>query len=98
MTQMIRKQIYLARHQHLLLKRLARARKVSEAEIIRQALAQHLRGGSNESPPPDPEAWAQAHAFMQALLAQGPLPKRPRRWTRDELYDERPRSHGRHSD
>ncbi len=98
MAQMIRKQIYLPRRQHLLLKRLARARGVSEAEVIRQALAQHMRGGAAESMPPDPEAWAQAKALMQSLLSQGPLHRRAHRWTRDELYDERGKARGRHSD
>ncbi len=35
---MIRKQIYLARRQNLTLKRLAKQRGISEAEVIRQAL------------------------------------------------------------
>ena len=38
MSDMVRKQIYITRRQELLLKRLARLRGVSEAEIIRKAL------------------------------------------------------------
>jgi len=38
MSQMMRKQIYIQKRQQILLKRLARARGVSEAEIIRQAI------------------------------------------------------------
>lgn len=36
--QMVRKQIYLPQHQNLKLKRLAKQRGISEAEVIRQAL------------------------------------------------------------
>ena len=38
MTQMLRKQIYIPKRQQVQLKRLAKARGVSEAEVIRQAI------------------------------------------------------------
>ncbi len=42
MSQMVRKQIYLYKTQETMLRRVAEARGVSEAEIIRQALDQIL--------------------------------------------------------
>lgn len=98
MNQMIRKQIYLGKRQELFLKRLAKARGISEAEIIRQALDRELNLGSRQRKQRDPEAWARARRVMLALQAQGPLPNRPRRWKRDDLYQERVSRHGSDSD
>jgi hypothetical protein len=94
---MIRKQIYIPKHQATRLKRLAKARGVSEAEIIRQAIAQHLGGGASPSFRPDPLAWERAYHFMLSLQAKGPLPNRRRKWTREELYEERLSRYGRRS-
>jgi hypothetical protein len=85
---MVRKQIYIQRQQQAILRRLARALRVSEAELIRQALDHQVRAGSRLAQP-DPEAWEQAHRFMTALRARGPLSGRARTWTRDELYEDR---------
>ncbi len=95
MAQMIRKQIYIPKHQEARLKRLAKARGVSEAEIIRQAIDQQLSGGASHSFRPDPRAWEQAYQFMLSLQAKGPLPNRRRKWTREELYEERLSRYGR---
>jgi len=89
MTQMIRKQIYIAKRQEQILKRLAKRRGLSEAEIIRQALDRELNLGVSRRQPRDPEAWARARRLMLSLQAQGPLPNRPRNWTREDLYKER---------
>ncbi|MGB8647229.1 MAG: CopG family transcriptional regulator [Anaerolineae bacterium] len=97
MTQMVRKQIYIPRQQEARLKRLAKARGVSEAEIIRQALDRQLSGGASQPFQPDPKAWEEARQFMRELVAQGPLPNRRRQWTRDELYEERLSRYGRDS-
>ena len=83
------KQIYLERKQNQQLKRLAETRGVSEAEVIRQALDRQTSGAAERPVPPDPHAWALAYQKMLALQAQGPLPKAERRWTREELYEER---------
>ena len=85
---MVRKQIYIQRRQQALLKRLARARGVSQAELIREAL-DHQASANSWSAQPDPEAWERAHRFMLALHARGPLRGRARTWTRDELYEDR---------
>jgi hypothetical protein len=98
MAQMIRKQVYIQKRQQLLLRRLARARGVTEAEIIRQAIDQQVSGGRIRALPPDPEAWEKALALMRSLQAQGPISDQPRRWTRKELYEEREHRYGRRSD
>ena len=93
MTEMIRKQIYIEKRQRIQLKRAAKAHGVSEAELIRQAIDQKLSGGGGRLPR-DPQAWERAMALMRSLQAQGPLLKRRRKWTREELYEERESRHG----
>jgi hypothetical protein len=88
MPRMVRKQIFIERRQQVQLQRAARSRGLSEAELIRQAIDQHLAGGAQRLPR-DPEAWQRALALMRSLQAEGPLPDRSRNWTRDELYEER---------
>jgi hypothetical protein len=88
MQPMIRKQIYILKRQQVVLRRLARALRVSEAELIRQAIDQRVRGDATRPLPADAEAWAKALAFMRALAAQGPLPERARTWRRDDLYED----------
>ena len=86
---MVRKQIYLPRRQNLLLKRLAKERGISEAEVIRQALD---REAQSTAPlvRDSKKALDEIFAFAEALstrpeLAQG----RSVRWKREELYKER---------
>jgi hypothetical protein len=90
MPRMVRKQIYIEQRQQVQRKRAAKARGLSEAELIRQAIDQHLAGGT-QGLPRDPEAWQRALALMRSLQAEGPMPDRSRNWTRDELYEERER-------
>lgn len=97
MAQMIRKQIYIRKRQQAVLKQLARARGVSEAEIIRRAIDEQVNGRGSQTLPPDLGAWEKALAFMNALHRQGPAANRKRRWTRDELYEERENRYGRRS-
>lgn len=98
MGQKIRKQIYLGKHQDAMLKRLAKARGLSEAEIIRQALDREFNQGTRSRKQRDPEAWARARRVMLALQAQGPLPNHPRSWRREDLYKERMSRYGNDSD
>lgn len=90
---MVRKQLYLHERHNALLKRLARARGVSEAEVVRQAIegAQGLRPLGIAT---DPTAWDQALTFMQAL---GKRPGRVsvRRWRRGDAYIDRLGQYGR---
>lgn len=94
MDPMIRKQIYLGKRQDLLLKRLAKARGISEAELIRQALDREFNQGGPRRAPRDPRAWARSRRVMLALQAQGPLLDHPRRWQREELYEDRLNRYG----
>jgi hypothetical protein len=85
---MVRKQIYIEKRQQAQLKRAARARGVSEAELIRQAIDRQLAGGG-AALPRNPEAWDRALSLMRRLQQQGPIPGRRRRWSREDLYTER---------
>jgi hypothetical protein len=93
---LIRKQILISKRQADSLKRLARQRQISEAELIRETLDRELPHALSETVQ-DSTAWERAHGLMLALRAQGPIPNRPRRWTREELYEDRLSRHGRHS-
>jgi ribbon-helix-helix CopG family protein len=92
----VRKQIYLDQRQNRQLKRLAEARGVSEAEIVRQLIASQAQATS--ALPPDRAAWEAAHRTMLNLLAQGPLPNRKRSWKRDDLYEPRLSRYGHRAD
>lgn len=98
MAAMIRKQIYIQKRQEAMLKQLARLRRVSEAELVREAIDRQLEHAAFRPVQPDPKAWERAHKFMLAMHAQGPIPNRPRQWTREELYAERLTRYGRRSD
>lgn len=97
MQQMVRKQIYIERRQEARLKRLARQRGVSEAEIIRRALDRELEIGSTSNVGHSPDAWKQAVEFMESLRAQGPAPEQRRDWKREDAYEERLSRYGDHS-
>ena len=87
MGRMIRKQVYIEARQEAMLKRLARAQGVSEAELIRQAIDRQVSAG--HVLPPETAAWEEAHRLMLALRLRGPIADRARTWTRDELYENR---------
>lgn len=82
MVQMVRKQVYLAPHQEALLKRLARERGMTEAEIIRQAVEQIEAWVPFR---PDLKAWEQERQFLERLMEQGPVVGK-RTWRREDLY------------
>ncbi len=95
MTQMIRKQIYIPKRQQLLLKRRAKARGVSEAELVRQAIDRDLEGGMPHFFRRDPEAWEKACKFMLARQAETTGTKQPYHWQRADAYEERLHRYGR---
>ena len=97
MPQMIRKQIYIARRQEQVLKRLARTQGLSEAEIIRQALDDRVARGQVRQSVPDPAAWVEIVKFINARRAAKPAARRGRDWTREDLYEERLSRHDRRS-
>jgi hypothetical protein len=84
---MIRKQIYVAVRHEQLLKRLARLRNVSEAELIREAIDRQVEGASAAPLALDPAAWDEARRFMSRL--RRPAGARPRRVRREEAYEGR---------
>ena len=90
---MVRKQLYLKERHNVLLKRLARARGVSEAEVVRQAI-EETHGLRPLGIAPDPAAWDQALTFMQTLAKRARrVPHR--RWSRRDAYIDRLTRYGR---
>jgi hypothetical protein len=85
---MVRKQIYVEKRQQALLRRLAHARGLSEAEIIRQAIDNQVRVASADTIP-DPTAWDKARRFMIGLQRRRPAKARPRQWKREDAYEGR---------
>jgi hypothetical protein len=86
MASMVRKQVYIERRQDDALKRAARQRGVTEAELIREALDLRREGSRGA---PDRQAWL---SFKRSALRQRKKRRsavRPRTWTRAELYEER---------
>lgn len=79
----IRKQFYLESRQAHALKRAARRTGVSEAEIIRGALEEHLRAANAAQE--RQAAWDRVEAFTRSLMEQEPVPG-GRTWRREELY------------
>ena len=82
MGEMIRKQVYIEPRQERLLKERARRYRVTEADLIRQAIDRGLERTALSIP--DPEAWK---AFKRRIAPKkGEPPRSVRRWTRNELY------------
>ena len=86
---MIRKQIYIEAPQDLRLKRRARKRGVTQAEIIREALDEvdTRTGGRDRQPGLDPVAARKAMAFMRALgvrRSKGPAGRLMSKATKDK--------------
>ncbi len=85
-ARMIRKQIYIEQRQERLLKRRARELRLTEAELIRRSI------DAAASPlPPLPrskEAWKEILAYVRRHRSMD-VPQTGRRWTREELYEER---------
>ena len=93
---MVRKQIYLEDRQEARLKRVARARGVSEAAVIRQAIDRQVLGVAVETHGGDPTVWESALRFMRSLAARPRKGREGRTWKREDAYAERLSRHGRH--
>jgi len=87
-TKMVRKQFYILKRQDELLKRLAEARGVSEAEIVRQAIEREVAGTTSQRAAIERSAWQEVVAFVEARQAAG-IRGQPYRWNREEIYAER---------
>ncbi len=85
MGKMVRKQVYLESRQDRLLKERARRYRVTEAELIRQALDRALTEGP--SPAARLEAWERVRRFITRYRKPTKRRASKRGWTRDELYD-----------
>jgi hypothetical protein len=84
---MVRKQIYLPRRQNQVLKRLAKQRGVSEAEVIRKAVEREMeiniyliRDGA--------DGWGRIQQFVKERKAAYAGQGKPVQWNRQELYEE----------
>jgi len=80
----IRKQIYIEPDQNTIFKRLSEEPGMPEAEIIREAIIQHVQGLQVRRC--DLRAWEAGRGFVKELSARGSAPE-PRTWQREELYE-----------
>jgi hypothetical protein len=86
---MIRKQIYLPRRQSLTLKRLAKQRGISEAEVIRQALEREAEL-SMPVVHDSHKALEKIFAYAESLRKRPEFMQgKPYKFNRQELYEER---------
>lgn len=86
---MVRKQIYIPRQQDALLKRLAKQRGVSEAEVIRQALAREIEAPAFVQRDRK-KALDEMFAFVESLKTRPEfMAREPYKWNRSDLYEER---------
>ena len=86
---MIRKQIYLDHRHNEAVQKIARARGVSEAEVIREAIDAH-GGRQIRKSALDPKAWARALKLMRSMRAlKSKAGVSRRKWNREELYEDR---------
>src|SRR3990170_1722012 len=88
MSQMVRKQIYIQKSQEERLKKVAEARGVSEAEIIRRALDNEIRRAGYRLAYDD-EAMQRLYQAMLDMDKKPSVPPKKRDWTREDLYEER---------
>ena len=88
MAEMVRKQIYIKEQHERLLKRISKARGVSEAEVIRQAIERETIGGKPLLLAPDQAAWDEILRFVKNRKSLRPS-GRPYQWDRLDAYEER---------
>ena len=84
---MVRKQIYIKQEQDRKLKKLAANLGITEAEVVRRAIDE-LESPAGAS---YPESLAALFEIARRRRETLPLSNGGRTWTRDELYDERPK-------
>lgn len=86
---MVRKQVYLERHQNRAVKRLAREKKQTEAQVIREAIDRLVQQSADEKE--RLRIWEEQKTFIRDWIAQGPVPPTDRKWNREDAHD-RPRA------
>jgi hypothetical protein len=84
MATKVRKQVYIEPRQELLLKEIAQKTGISEAEIIRQAIDQHI--AYTVSPKTSLDVWEEEKAFIESTKKRVALPG-GRDWKREDLYE-----------
>ena len=84
MTTKIRKQIYIESDQNAVIKRLSNESGMPEAEIIRQAIDQHVQ--ALRAPKRDLGAWEAERTFIMRLMCQETIVGN-RTWRREDLYE-----------
>ena len=89
MGDMVRKQIYISRRQQTLLKRLAKEKGISEAEIVRQAIDREAMNALPKSNLSREEAWERLSQFILSLRERADQFSEPYQWNRDDAYEER---------
>lgn len=72
-----------------MIKPLAAARGLSEAEVIRQAVDREASHATTQLGRGSQDAWVQAHAFMLSLLEHAGKSSEPYIWNRGEAYESR---------
>ncbi len=88
MSDMVRKQIYITRRHNTLLKRLARLRGVSEAEIIRRAIERETNGFTSTARPDSKKAMEESEQFALSLRNRS-FEGEPYHWNRADAYEDR---------
>ena len=86
---MVRKQVYIEPRHDRMLKRRAKQRGVTEAEIIREALDRVDVTPAGPRGQVNADAARQALAFMHSLSARKNQAPKGRTWTRESLYEDR---------
>ncbi|NPV52766.1 MAG: hypothetical protein HPY71_04500 [Firmicutes bacterium] len=81
---MIRKQVYIAPYQDVLLKQRAKELNVTEAELVRRAIELYTSSGITAYR--DLRYWEKEKAFIDSLIARGHV-KGGRQWRREDLYE-----------
>jgi len=87
MGRMIRKQVYITPQQDVALKRRAAELGVSESELIRRGVTQGIHGRATV--PLDHAAWEELLGIIEERGRIVPPTGEKRRWSREEMYDER---------
>jgi len=90
MSEMIRKQFYIYKRHQILLTKLAQAKGVSEAEIIRQAIEHEAAGSSRQNLALERTAWEEILAAVENRETSGEQAIRYD-WERQDAYEERAR-------
>ncbi len=88
MTEMVRKQIYIHRRQADWLTRLAAARGISEAEVVRQAIEHEVAGSRTVQAQSNLQAWQAALDFAIGRR-QSETSADPYQWHREDAYESR---------